>query len=102
MNKMAVINGWDVDITMLLYITFIGGILAQIGMGVLQLVCFFILCFNYKKLNNKLRIHLSIYAISTLSLLLYASFIAPDFMILWYPSGILMLYFFFITLQIQK
>ncbi|RKN17477.1 hypothetical protein D7035_14985, partial [Aquimarina sp. AD1] len=55
------INKWSFIITLILYTTIIGGLLAQMALGVIQVVLGVIILFHWKKLNIKIKRHLLIY-----------------------------------------
>ncbi|SEM00294.1 hypothetical protein SAMN04487910_3873 [Aquimarina amphilecti] len=55
------INKWSFIITLVLYITIIGGLLAQIALGAIQIVLGIIILFHWKKLNIKTKRHLLLY-----------------------------------------
>lgn len=102
MKNLFKINLTAIVITILLYITFWGGILAQIGLGALQIVCSGIILFYIKNLTQRLQWMFLVYGFLTISLLGYSFMAYNPLMILWTLSAIMALYFLFITYQIQK
>ncbi|MFK7748635.1 MAG: hypothetical protein AB8B65_09605 [Kordia sp.] len=57
------INGVIYSITLLLYLTIYLGMLMQILLGIVQVLFFFILLFNYDKFSEKIKNHLKVYGV---------------------------------------
>lgn len=64
-------NNTVYSITLLLYLTIIFGMYMQILLGIVQLLLFFTLLFNYKKFSEKMKSHLIIYGMLTGGYLLW-------------------------------
>ncbi len=102
------INKWSFIITLLLYITVIGGLLAQIALGCIQVTLGIILLTYWQKLNNKSKIHILIYwglvLIYGLTWFLFQPS-SNDFLLFLYyvfiPMGIAA-YFVYITYRTKK
>lgn len=61
MRKLHKVNIWMYGITLVLYITVIGGLLAQILLGIGQVVMSIILLSRYSELTKKEKTHLNTY-----------------------------------------
>ncbi|WP_405205345.1 hypothetical protein [Aquimarina sp. LLG6339-5] len=61
MKTIHSINKWSFIITLILYTTVIGGLLAQMALGVIQVVLGVIILFHWKKLSTKTKRHLLMY-----------------------------------------
>ncbi len=104
MRKMFKINLIGIIITLVLYITIWGGILSQILLGGLQLICFLTICLYFQMLTQTLKTHLVTYGILT-SLTILLTCLYPDtfFLVFFWPfSGVLSLYFLYITYQLKS
>ncbi|WP_299442520.1 hypothetical protein [uncultured Aquimarina sp.] len=55
------INKWSFIITLFLYLSVIGGLLAQIVLGVVQVILGLNLLFNWKNLSSQSKKHVSVY-----------------------------------------
>jgi len=102
------INKWSFIVTLLLYITVIGGLLAQIALGSIQIIISIILLLQLKKLNHESRKHISIYWVLVVMYgLTWFLFQPPfnDFFLFTYYIFIPMsiaAYFVYITYRIKK
>ncbi len=96
-------NVTGIIITLLLYITLWGGILAQVLLGGFQLICFMVICVYFSKLTNTLKNHVTVYGLVTF-LLIVITVKFPDifFRVFWPFSGVLAFYFLYITYQLKK
>ncbi len=56
-------NGVIYSITLLLYLTIYFGLLMQILLGIVQVIFFFVLLFNYDKFSETIQSHLKIYGV---------------------------------------
>lgn len=95
-------NQWAMVITALLYLTFWGGILSQIVLGLFHIIVFLRLLKKWKNISKKNKIRLKIYGIVTATLLFNTfSFPEPFIGILWIGSFALIIYFAFILKQLK-
>lgn len=97
------INMWSVIITIFMYIIPWYGILAQIVLGAIQLISFFILSYQYKNFEPRIKKNWIIYFVATASLIILNS-IKPDLITysLWPISWVLAFYFLYILYQLKK
>ncbi len=96
-------NKWWMITTIVLYLTFWGGILFQILLGLIQLTSFFIYITNWSKIKVSLKKPLIIYGIITSLLLAFLfSGINESIFIVWGASGIVAFYFLFLSYQQDK
>lgn len=70
MKNLYDINKWLIIITLLLYFTFWGGIIAQVVLGISQIIMSIIIMVHYPKLSKFLKILFVFYVISTVSTIL--------------------------------
>lgn len=109
MKKLYKINKWLVITTLLLYLTFYGGIMAQIVLGIVQVIMSVLILFNYSKLSislKKLFITYLILAISAISIYIINLTIGESdlsFFILFTVATMLIAFFhLYITYKIKK
>ncbi|MFT5889926.1 MAG: hypothetical protein ACI9Y7_000014 [Dokdonia sp.] len=103
MKLLYEINKWWMITTLFLYITFWGGILFQILLGVIQIISCTIYFTNWSKIKVSLKKPFIIYGIIT-SLLLEFLFsgINESIFIVWGTSGIVAFYFLYLSYQQNK
>lgn len=93
-------NKWWIITTLVLYLTFWGGILFQILLGLIQLVSYIIYISNWSKVKPSLKKPLTIYGIITSLLLVFLfSGINESIFIVWGISGIMAFYFLYLSYQ---
>jgi hypothetical protein len=96
-------NKWWMITTLLLYLTFWGGILFQILLGLIQLISYFIYIANWSKIKGSLKKPFIIYGIITSLLLAFLfSGINESIFIVWGTSGIVAFYFLYLSYQQNK
>ncbi|MEW7280640.1 hypothetical protein ABW636_18785 [Aquimarina sp. 2201CG1-2-11] len=108
MKTTHLINKWSFIITLLLYTTIYGGLLAQIALGGIQIICGIVLLFQWKKLTNQSRMHISLYwtlvLLYGISWFLFQPSFNDFFFFVYYiiiPMSIAG-YFIYVTYQIKK
>ncbi len=84
-------------ITALLYLTFWGGILCQIILGLFHIIIFLRILFKWNEIATSNKKHLKIYGVVT-TVILTLTFISPDPFVgvLWIGSFALIVYYTFI------
>lgn len=109
MKYLHLLNVWSYTITLLLYLTFYFGLIAQFVLGIIQLIIFIYLLFNIKKFSKKLKNKLFMYLAMVLAYAAAAYFMASFktfndlYILVWTLAPMLIAtYFVYITYQIKK
>ncbi|WP_243471045.1 hypothetical protein [Winogradskyella sp. MH6] len=109
MKRLYNINKWLIIITLLLYLTFYFGFMAQIVLGIAQITMSILILFNYSKLSislKKLFITYLILAISAISIYVIKLTIDKSdfsfFLLFTVATMLLALFHLYITYKIQQ
>ena len=70
MRNFYQINGWLIPITILLWFTFWGGMIAKIVLGIVQIAMSIVIMIQFKKLSKNIQRLFMIYVILTTSIIL--------------------------------
>lgn len=101
MSKLFRINAIAIVITLVLYLTFWLGIMAQVLLGGLQIICAIVIALNYKRLSPQVKVLFLTYSVLTISVVTAFGINNEFFYVLWLGSGVLAFFFLYITYLIK-
>lgn len=103
MKKLYQINKWSVITTTALYLTFWGGILAEIVLGLIQIIISLYIIYRFHKLNRKIMTLFVIYIIATIGSVTFFSAINFKHIFMWVIVSMSLAFFhLYITFKIHK